>query len=428
MAALANVRSRECQFAVVAVADVAVSYSGGYERAMLAGGDRIFTTHAGSLPRPKALVEMFVRLSRREPVDEAALAAAVENATRHVVERQLECGIDVGNDGEQARESFFTYVQHRMSGFGGESQRAVMRDIVHFPSFLELKLTELSRTMVNLLRAPRAVGEVRYVDARPLEAECALYRRILAAQPKAFAESFMTAASPGIVASAMQNEHYQSYERYVFAVADALRTEYERIVAQGLILQVDCPDLAMERHTSYADRPLAQFLDYVDLNVAALNRALANVPRDRVRMHVCWGNYEAPHVFDVPLADVLPRLYAARVGGLTLSLANPRHAHEYRCFAEHPLPDDMLLVAGVIDTTTNYVEHPEVVAERIERIVRAVGDPARVLAGTDCGFDTSAGLGEVAEEVVWEKLRALRQGADLFGARSNSSPIGVDPS
>ncbi len=384
---------------------------------MLRSEKRILTTHAGSLPRPKALNEMFVKKSRREPLDASALEAEIEAATREAVKRQAECGIDVGNDGEQPRESFFTYVQHRMSGFGGESQRPVMRDITHYPSFLELKIPELSRPMVSLLRAPKAVAEVRYVDASQTERECAAFWRIAGEESAGFPEAFMTSTSPGIVASAMLNEHYPSYRDYVLALGEALRAEYHAILARGFVLQIDCPDLAMERHTSYADRPLGDFLDYVDLNIAAINRAIEGLPRERIRMHVCWGNYEGPHVFDVPLEDILPRLYAARVGALVLSMANPRHAHEHRALRKHPLPDGMLLVAGVIDTTTNYVEHPEVVADRLELAAGAVGDPRRVLAGTDCGFGTAAGLGEVATEVVWEKLRALRAGADLATRR-----------
>ena len=378
---------------------------------------RILTTHAGSLPRPAALVELMVRRSRREPVDGAAFADAVEAATRQTVAHQIEVGIDVGNNGEQPRESFFTYVQHRLSGFGGESRRPVMRDIVEFPSFLTLRRELFARSMVSLMNAPKVIGEVRYVDRSAVEAECADYRRILSRQAVGFTESFMSAASPGIVAAAMLNEHYPTYEAYVEALADALRVEYEYIVSQGLVLQLDCPDLAMERHTSFADRPLADFLQFVDTNIAAINRALINIPPDRVRLHVCWGNYEAPHRHDVPLDDILAHLYPARVGALVLSMANPRHAHEHRSLARLPLPKDWLLIAGVIDTTTNYVEHPEVVADRIELAARAVGDPHRVLAGTDCGFDTAAGLGEVAEEVVWEKLRALRAGADLATRR-----------
>jgi 5-methyltetrahydropteroyltriglutamate--homocysteine methyltransferase len=379
---------------------------------------RILTTHAGSLPRPAALVAMLVRVSRREPVDPAALAAAVEAATHDAIARQLDAGIDVGNDGEQPRESFFTYVQHRMSGFAGTSERPLMRDLVHYPSFVALKFPELSRPMVSLLNAPKATGPVAYADRTPLERDCAAFRRLLgAAAGGGFVEPFMSAASPGIVAAAMGNAHYANDDDYVAAVADALRVEYRYIVEQGMVLQIDAPDLAMERHTSFADRPLADFLRLVERNVAAVNRALEGIPADRVRLHVCWGNYEAPHVFDVPLEELLPALYRARVGALVVSMANPRHAHEHRCFARAPLPAGMLLVAGVIDTTTNYVEHPEVVADRIELAARAVGDPRRVLAGTDCGFATAAGLGEVADEVVWEKLRALRDGAALATRR-----------
>ncbi len=379
--------------------------------------ERILTTHAGSLPRTPALVEMLVRVSRREPVDAAALAREVEASTRHVIARQLAAGIDVGNDGEQPRESFLTYVQHRMSGFSGASERPIMRDIVQFQSFFALKLPDFSRTMVSLLNAPRATGAVRYLDRSHVDAECTKFAGLLAAVPERFAETFMTAASPGIVAAAMANAHYATLDDYVIALADALAVEYRAIVDHGLVLQLDCPDLAMERHTLFADRPLDEFLRWVDLVVAAINRALDGIPPDRVRLHVCWGNYEAPHTLDVPLEEILPRLYAARVGALVISMANPRHAHEHRCFARYPLPDGMLLVAGVIDTTTNYVEHPEVVADRIELAARAVGDPRRVLAGTDCGFATAAGLGEVAEEVVWEKLAALRAGADLATRR-----------
>jgi 5-methyltetrahydropteroyltriglutamate--homocysteine methyltransferase len=238
-----------------------------------------------------------------------------------------------------------------------------------------------------------------------------------AAAPGGFVETFWTVPSPGIVACAMQNAHYASLEAYVDAVADALRVEYEAVAARGHVLQIDAPDLAMERHTLFADRPLDDFLAFVDHTVAALNRALAAVPPDRVRLHVCWGNYEGPHTDDVDLGPLLPHLARARVGGLVLSMANPRHAHEHRVLAAHGIPADWVLVAGVIDTTTNYVEHPEVVAERLEQAARAVGDPHRLLAGTDCGFDTSAGLGQVAEDVVWEKLRALRDGAALASAR-----------
>jgi 5-methyltetrahydropteroyltriglutamate--homocysteine methyltransferase len=227
----------------------------------------------------------------------------------------------------------------------------------------------------------------------------------------------MTAASPGIVCAAMENRHYQSMGEYVEAVATALSTEYHYIVDRGLLLQVDAPDLAMERHVMFSDRPLSEFLGWVELVVAATNEALVGIDPDKVRLHLCWGNYEGPHDLDVPLHEILPLIYRANVGALVVSMANARHAHEHRCFEKMPLPGHMVLVAGVIDTTSNYVEHEEVVADRLERAARSVGDPRRVIAGTDCGFDTSAGLGDVAPSVVWEKLRALRAGADLASDR-----------
>jgi 5-methyltetrahydropteroyltriglutamate--homocysteine methyltransferase len=378
---------------------------------------RILTTHAGSLPRPKPLVELFARASRGESVDAAALAAQVHAATARVVEKQLAAGVDVGNDGEQPRESFFTYVRTRMAGFGEPSQRPIMRDLTRDPTFIERMMLELGRPQVSLLTAPKAVGDVRYVDPAPLARELDDFQAALAAHTPTFTETFWTAPSPGIVACAMQNVHYPSLETYVDAVADALQVEYEAIVARGHVLQIDAPDFAMERHTLFADRPLDDFLRFVEHTVRALNRALERVPPHRVRLHVCWGNYEGPHTDDVELAPLLPLVYAARVGALVLSMANPRHAHEHRVLARHPLPDDWLLVAGAIDTTTNYVEHPEVVAERLETAARVAGDPHRVLAGTDCGFDTSAGLGQVADEIVWLKLRALADGAALASRR-----------
>ena len=376
---------------------------------------RILTTHTGSLPRPKALVDLQLRMSRGESVDAASLSEAIGQATRRAVDRQLECGIDVGNDGEQPRESFFTYVRYRMSGFGGEGRRPPAQDVASYPTFRELFQTHARKSLHTA--PPRAIGEVRYVNRDPLDKELAEYRKIVEEQRLRFVESFWTAPSPGIVACGMQNDYYGSMPEYVNAVAAALKTEYETIARQGLVLQIDGPDLAMERHRLFADRPLAEFLDFLDLTVAAINGALINVQQDQVRLHVCWGNYEGPHNFDVPLDDLLPHLYQARVGGLVLSMANPRHAHEHRSLSRHPLPRDWLVIAGVIDTTTNYVEHPEVVADRIELVVNAVGDPRRVLAGTDCGFDTSTGVGMVAEEVVWEKLRALRAGAELASRR-----------
>jgi 5-methyltetrahydropteroyltriglutamate--homocysteine methyltransferase len=382
-----------------------------HHRVVETSDSRILTTHAGSLPRPRALAEMHGQRSRGERVDAGAFQSAVERATADVIAAQHAAGIDIGNDGEQARESFFTYVQHRMTGFGDTSQRPLMKDLIDHPDFIELQLPRFQRMKVNLMAAPAAIAEVTYRDTDEVEAEC----KLVEAAP--FTQTFMTATSPGIVASAMENRHYASREEYVRALGRALATEYRYIVDHGLLLQIDAPDLAMERHTLFADEPLSSFLDWITLVIDAINDALSGIAPSNVRLHVCWGNYEGPHTLDVPLDDILSRLYEARVGALVISMANARHAHEYKCFARSPLPAGMSLIAGVIDTTSNYVEHPEVVADRLERVVEAVGDPHRVIAGTDCGFDTSAGLGDVAPSLVWEKLRAMREGADLATSR-----------
>ncbi|MCZ6533685.1 MAG: cobalamin-independent methionine synthase II family protein [SAR324 cluster bacterium] len=379
---------------------------------------RILTTHAGSLPRPPALVELFARRVRGEAIDQAELETQIEEATRWVVPKQLSAGIDIPSNGEQPREAFFLYVRHRMSGFADGGARLGPQDVARYPAFQEQRQRFLqSRSAVNNFQVPKVVGEVRYLEPAFIERECADFSRILAASSPDIAEAFVTAPSPGIIAAAVPNEHYGSFNEYVEALAEALRTEYEAVVAKGFLLQIDCPDLALERHVTFADRPLTEFLQFVETVIAAINRSLENVPRESVRLHVCWGNYEGQHDLDVPLADILPKILEADVGGIVLPFANPRHAHEYREFANGGLPAGIMLVAGVIDTTTNYVEHPEVVAERIERIAEAVGDPERVIAGTDCGFDTSAGMGKVAEDVVWAKLAALAAGARLASER-----------
>jgi 5-methyltetrahydropteroyltriglutamate--homocysteine methyltransferase len=246
-----------------------------------------------------------------------------------------------------------------------------------------------------------------------LKTEIADFRAALDEKGHAFAEPFLTAPSPGIIAAAMKNEYYDTEEAYLAALGAALRIEYEAIVASGFLLQLDCPDLALERHLSYQDRPLSDFLGFVERVVDAINRAIETVPRDRVRLHVCWGNYEGPHDRDVPLEDILPILQKAKVGGFVLPFGNPRHQHEWRVLRKFPLADDQVIIAGVIDDLTNFVEHPEVVADRLENVARAVGDPKRVMAGTDCGFDTSAGMGRVTEDVVWAKLKAMSDGAKI---------------
>src|SRR5262245_43726676 len=386
---------------------------------MLRSTEKILTTHTGSLPRPAHLTELYVRRARGEPVAAAEIDEAGRAAVRAIVPRQRDAGIDVGNNGEQSRDSFFLYLKERLTGLGGTWQRPARADVERYPEFKKRWVAQAATqaTVSPNQGLPMAVGEVRYQDDAAIKAECTDFARVLAAFPGAFAESFMNAPSPGIVAAAIRNQHYDSEERYLDALADALQVEYEAIASAGFVLQIDAPDLALERHISYKDRPLADFQKFVEMVVAAINRALRNVAADRVRLHVCWGNSETPHDCDVPLEDILPVLQQAKVGGFVLPFANPRHAHEFRCFQNHPLRDDQILVAGVIDPLTNIVEHPEVVADRIARVADVVGDPARVLAGTDCGFDTSAGWGRVAEDVVWAKLRSLSEGARLASGR-----------
>ena len=369
---------------------------------------RILTTHTGSLPRPEGLVAMLGAVSRGEQVDEAALDAAAREATAGVFSAQVAAGVDVINNGEQSRISFSTYVTQRMSGFGGAWTRRGHRDQNEFPSLVRPRVVQLMRDV------PTCVGPLAYERLDLVDRECRQLLDVVDAADGEPQELFMTAASPGIVAMTLGNRYYDSHEDYVFALAEELRKEYEIIVAHGLTLQLDCPDLAMERHVSYQDEPLSAFQDLVDLHIRAINHALTNIPRDRVRLHVCWGNSEGPHHYDVPLEDILDILYGANVGALVMEMANPRHAHEHRVYRDHPLPDGMLLIAGVIDTKTNYVEHPRLVADRLHQAVVATGgDPTRVLAGTDCGFDTSAGSNRVAEGIVWLKLRAMREGAEI---------------
>ena len=381
--------------------------------------DRILTTHTGSLPRPENLTHLFVRRALGEIVDPDEIAAAGRDAIRAIVPKQAEAGIDVGNNGEQQRESFFLYLRERLTGLGGTWQRPSRADVERYPVFKKRWLQQTSsQTRVSPNEGlPMAVGDVRYKDPAAIEAECRDFKEVLALTPNIFAESFMNAPSPGIVAAAIKNQHYDTLRDYLQALGEALRVEYETIVRMGIMLQIDAPDLALERHISYKDKPVAEFLAFVEAVVTEINRALRNVPPDRVRLHICWGNSESPHDCDVPLEEILPIVQQAKVGGLVLPFAGPRHAHEFRCFAKMPLNDDQLLIAGVIDPLTNIVEHPEVVADRIERVAAVVGDPSRVLAGTDCGFDTSAGWGRVAQDVVWAKLRTLREGADLASKR-----------
>jgi len=309
-----------------------------------------------------------------------------------------------------------------MTGFGGTWKRWPRADVERYPVFKQsLERQAAGKEMVSSFLPPKVIGEIRYTGAAQVERECTDFREVLDARAtigqSGFIEAFLTAPSPGIVVAAIRNEYYDTEAAYLASVGRALQVEYEAIIAQGFLLQLDCPDLALEHHISYQDRPLSEFLGFVERVVATINEALRNIPRNKVRMHVCWGNYEAPHDRDVPLATILPLMARMNVGALVLPFANPRHAHEVRCLGGRSIADDQIVVAGVIDSLTNFVEHPEVVAERIERVAKTLGDPSRVIAGTDCGFDTSAGAGRVAEDVVWAKLAALSEGARIASGR-----------
>jgi 5-methyltetrahydropteroyltriglutamate--homocysteine methyltransferase len=298
----------------------------------------------------------------------------------------------------------------------GRGHRA---DVERYPAYKAALQREQADAVIVDSRAnvPTATGDVRYLDQAAIDTECSDFRTALDRLGNPFVEPLLTAPSPGIVAAALRNDHYPNEDAYLAALGEALRVEYEAIVNHGFLLQLDCPDLAMERHYSYQDRPLGDFLGFVDRVVATINAALINVPRERVRLHACWGNYEGPHDCDVELQEIMPHLLKLKVGGFVLPFANPRHAHEYAVLRDFPLDPDQVIVAGVIDSVTNFVEHPKTVAERIECVAEAVGDPKRVLAGTDCGFVTSAGMRRVAEDVVGGKLAALSDGARIASER-----------
>lgn len=377
--------------------------------------DRILTTHVGSLPRHPALSDLLIRDEAGESVDRTELRRLGESAVRHVVEHQVACGVDVINDGEQPRVGFQTYVAQRMKGFGGESKRPRPRDFTDFPVFAAWMVQRLPRRS-KVSNAPQAIADVVYDNLGAAEQECRMFRTALDGLATPPVDAFMTAASPGIIATTLLNAHYDSHEAYVFALARQMRKEYE-LIARDFVLQIDAPDLAMERTVLFRDKTVAEFLAIAEMHVAALNEALAAIPRERIRLHCCWGNYEGPHVHDVPLREILPVLYQARVGALSVEFANPRHQHEYAALRNHRPPPELLLLPGVIDSTTNYVEHPEVIANRICEAVDAVGDRSRVIASSDCGFGTFAGSELVAEDVVWEKLKACREGAAIATKR-----------
>ena len=382
---------------------------------MLTSRDRILTTHVGSLPRNEMLSDLLIRREEGDAIEKDTMAAEMDRAVLHVVQKQAEAGIDIGNDGEQQRVGFQTYVPQRMSGFGGQSKRRRGRDFEEFPELVETLIRRFPKRS-RMQNAPEAQGELHYLDSSELQAEIDRVEQSVKSA-NAFAECFMTAPSPGIVSTTMLNAWYDSQESYLAALAREMRNEYLTITRAGLILQIDSPDLAMDRSMFYRDLSDADFVKAAETHVAALNAALADIPRERVRLHCCWGNWDGPHIYDVPLSVILPVLYQARVGALSIEFANPRHQHEYEALRRNPLPAEMLLVPGTVDTTTNIVEHPQVIARRIEEAVAAVGDRERVIASADCGFGTFTNREWVIEPAVWLKLKSLRQGADIASAR-----------
>ena len=369
--------------------------------------ERFLTTHTGSLPRPDDLVRMMYAKEEGVPVERDALAARVESAVADVVARQLKAGVDIVNDGEMSKPSYATYIKDRLSGFGGTGNTFVYQDLAGFPNLAKRVFGDPGRSRRKTPACNAAIG-VRNPQA--VEADVGHLKAALAnvgAQ-----EAFLTAASPGVVSLFFRNEHYATEEAYLFAIAEAMRHEYEAIAGAGIILQIDCPDLGMGRHIQHADLSLAEWRKKAELHVEALDHAVANIPPEQLRMHLCWGNYEGPHHCDVPLADVIDIVFRARPSAIAIEAANPRHAHEWKLFETVKLPDGKLLIPGVIESKSNFIEHPELVAQRIGRYAKLVGRE-NVIAGSDCGFGTWVGQAAVDPDVVWAKMAAMAEGARI---------------
>ncbi len=369
--------------------------------------DRILTTHVGSLPRSQAVVDVVFGREQGEETDRANGDMVIASAIQDIVQRQCDIGIDIVSDGELSKISYATYIKHRLTGFGGEAKREPAQDLLDFPGVLRRRRESGTRSEAS---PPRCVGEVGVKDMQPLEIDLTNLRH--AVDKAGPVEAFMNAAAPGVVALFQPNDYYPSHEQYVAALGEAMRAEYEGIVAAGFLLQIDSPDIGMGRHTIFRDKTDDEYLRLANLHIEVLNHALRNIDADCVRLHVCWGNYEGPHNHDVPMELVLPIALKANAGALLFESANPRHAHEWTVFRDMKIPDHLVLVPGVIDSTTNFVEHPQLVAERISRFADIVGRD-RVIAGTDCGFGTFADHGAVDADVVFAKLAALSEGAQI---------------
>ncbi len=374
--------------------------------------DRILTTHVGSLPRPAALRELLVKKDKGEPYDKAALDRAVKQAVADIVRRQAETGVDIVDDGEMSKPGYSTYIADRLTGFAGHEPAKPRLDTGPYPNF---NAAYARMTGENVARRAVCVGPIEWRDREPLQQDIANLKA--AAAQVSVADVFMTAASPGLVPVFQSNRHYPSHEAYVEAVAAAMQEEYEAIVGAGFVLQLDCPDLAMARHTSFQDLNETNFLKRAAFHVEVLNHALRNVPAEMSRIHICWGNYEGPHDHDIDFRKVAPILVKAKPMALVVEAANPRHAHEWAVWKDEvKLPDDKILIPGVLDTSTNYVEHPELVAERICRFADIVGRE-RVIAGSDCGFGTFAGYGKLDPDISFKKLKAMADGAAIASKR-----------
>lgn len=369
--------------------------------------DHIHTTHVGSLPRSKAVTDLVFAHEAGEQVERSSFAATLKEAVADVVRRQNEAGVTIVSDGEMSKISYATYIKDRITGFDGDSPRTPPSDLEQFPGFLE---RQASSGGTPTYKRPCCVGPIAVKSMQPLEDDLANFASALEQTPGL--HGFMNAASPGVIALFQPNQFYDTQDDYLEALAEAMRPEYEAIVEAGYLLQLDSPDLGLGRHMMFKGRPEGEYIALANGHVDALNHALRNVPKERVRMHVCWGNYEGPHHHDAPMETVLPIALRAKIGGLLFENSNPRHAHEWTAFAEADLPEDLTLIPGVIDSTTNFIEHPELVAQRITRFADIVGRE-RVIAGSDCGFSTFAGFGAVDEDIVYAKLGAMAEGAEI---------------
>ena len=367
--------------------------------------DRILTTHVGSLPRPKDVSDMLFAREAGNPADPQAFADAVTAAVDAVVAKQRAAGVDIPSDGEMSKISYATYISERLTGFSGDSDRRVPADLLDVPNYAK-RLANSGGT--PSYKRPCCTGAIRVRTMEPLEADLARFKSALDAH--GYAEGFMNAAAPGVISLFQPNRHYADDDAYLDALAQAMSAEFRRIVDAGLYLQIDSPDLGLGRQTMYADLTEDEFIHRIGAHIAALNAALDGIPPDRIRVHLCWGNYEGPHTRDVPMERILPSVLGIKAGALSFEGANPRHAHEWRVFKDIKLPEDKVIIPGVLDSSTNYVEHPDLVAERLLRYAGLVGRE-RVIAGSDCGFSTFAGFGVVDPDIVWMKLGAMAEGA-----------------